>query len=78
MDTRVEDTEIVDIELELSQLASSLHSTLNRYPSFSPTAVGMLHSPCHHDLLICKIPNINWSLYLQSSVATNTLTIDGL
>ena len=59
MDTRAKDVELVDIELELAQLAYALHFSLNRYRSFSHAVVGMLCSPSHHGLLICKIYSIN-------------------
>ena len=59
MDIGDEDNEIVDIELDLAHIASSLHSSLNRCQPFSQAITEMLCNPSHHGLLIYKIYIIN-------------------
>ena len=77
-DTNFVDIGSVDIELLLTQLACSLHSSSNRCPTFSPTIVVMLGSLSHRDLWIYKIYIIDEPMYLQHSASTNTLLIDDL
>ena len=48
-----------DIEASLVQFAFVLHSSLGRYPSFSPRAVGRICNPFHHVLPIYKTYNTN-------------------
>ena len=67
VDIGVEDTDFVDIgmvyikkvviEISLTRLVSTLHSSSNRYPLFSPTTAGMLCNPSHHVLHVYKIYN---------------------
>jgi len=60
----VEDIAVVDIvqddtEATLIQLAFVHHFSLSRYPSSFLAVAEVLYNRFHHDLLICKIYNID-------------------
>ena len=59
VDIGLVDIEKVGIEIALTQLVSSLQSSLSRHPSFSLAAFGILCNPSDHGLNIYKIYNID-------------------
>ena len=78
VDIGPEDTEPVDIDLKLTQLASVHHSSLNRYQLFSHAAANMLCSVSHHGLLIDIPYSINWQMHLPFSLSINILLTNSL